>query len=276
MRRFSAILRETLFEVLSNKVLIGFFVIAGLGLLAMIIAINMPETSAKIARLQPTPDFPDTAALETFVREWFSISVGFFFYNSFLIVATIITAGLVPSMMRKGVIDLYLSKPISRTQLLFGKVLGGLIIVLACIIFFVGGVWLIFGVKTGVWDTAPLASMFPIMVSFIGMYGILVFIGVTSESPFLGIIIVFLLAGLVSAMLANRETTLYGLVPGDIGRTVIDLLYVIMPQTSESAEIAGDIMYGKTVTNFFPMIQATFNGLIFFSLAAISFRRKEF
>src|SRR4029079_6843152 len=53
------------------------------------------------------------------------------------------TAHLVPRMQEKGTIDLYLSRPVSRAQLLFSRYLAGLILAASNIVYLFGTIWLI-------------------------------------------------------------------------------------------------------------------------------------
>ncbi len=62
-----------------------------------------------------------------------------------LLVAVIFTAFFIPNMMRKGAVDLLLSKPIHRVSLLIFKYLGGLMFVFLNTAYAVGGVWLVMG-----------------------------------------------------------------------------------------------------------------------------------
>ena len=69
-----------------------------------------------------------------------------------LLIAVILTAFYVPNMLRKGSIDLLISKPIGRTPLLIYKYIGGLTFIFLVSAFTVGGVWLVLALRTGYWD----------------------------------------------------------------------------------------------------------------------------
>ena len=62
------------------------------------------------------------------------------------------TAGAIPDMLERGTVDLYLSKPLPRWQLLLGKYLGAVAVVFANILYFIGALWLISGLRLGVWN----------------------------------------------------------------------------------------------------------------------------
>ena len=68
-----------------------------------------------------------------------------------LLVAVIITAGFIPTMLGKGSLDLVVSKPVGRPRLLLYKYLGGLTFILLLTAYAAAGVWVAIGVRTGIW-----------------------------------------------------------------------------------------------------------------------------
>ncbi|MCI0358215.1 MAG: ABC transporter permease subunit [Planctomycetaceae bacterium] len=69
-----------------------------------------------------------------------------------LLVAILVTAPIVPQMLDPGSIHLLLSKPISRAMLYLSKFLGGCAFVLLCSTYFFVGLWLVMGVRLGIWE----------------------------------------------------------------------------------------------------------------------------
>jgi len=76
------------------------------------------------------------------------------------------TAGIIPEALEKGIVDLYLSKPIARWELLAGKSLGAVSVILANIFYFIGALWLVVGLKAGVWNLQFLVS--PLLMTLSG------------------------------------------------------------------------------------------------------------
>src|SRR5262249_17961118 len=87
-----------------------------------------------------------------------------------LVLAAIIPAFFLPNMLRKGTIDLLLAKPIHRPTLLVCKYLGGLSFMFFTTLVVVAGVWLAFGVRTGLWGTGFLLSIFVLTFQFAIFY----------------------------------------------------------------------------------------------------------
>src|SRR5205823_1792028 len=63
-----------------------------------------------------------------------------------LLVAMIITSFFIPNMLRKGSVDLLISKPLGRTQLLLYKYVGGMTFVFILSVFTIGGIWFVLAV----------------------------------------------------------------------------------------------------------------------------------
>lgn len=99
-----------------------------------------------------------------------------------LLIGVIITAGFIPNMLRKGSIDLLLAKPMGRVTLLLFKYIGGLIFVLINTAVAVGGIWLVIGLRTGIWGSGFLLVGLLIVYFFAVLYAISTFTGVFTRS----------------------------------------------------------------------------------------------
>lgn len=106
-----------------------------------------------------------------------------------LIAGVIVTAGFIPNMLRKGAIDIMLTKPVSRPLILFYKYLGGLCFVLLITTVTVGGVWLAIGLRTGVWAPGILLSIFGITFYFAILYACSTLVGVLTRNAIVSIVL---------------------------------------------------------------------------------------
>ena len=105
-----------------------------------------------------------------------------------LLVSVIITAGFIPNMLRKGTIDLYVSKPIGRVSLILYKYLGGLIFMLLLTTAMVGGIWLTVGLRTGLWSPHFLA-LIPLMTFYFAiLYAVSTLAAVVTRSTVVAIL----------------------------------------------------------------------------------------
>ncbi len=106
-----------------------------------------------------------------------------------LLAGVIVTAGFVPNMLRKGAIDLLLTKPISRPLILFYKYLGGLLFVFLLTAVTVGGVWLVVGLRTGVWAPGLLWCIAGITFYFAILYACSTLVGVLTRNAIVSIVL---------------------------------------------------------------------------------------
>jgi ABC-2 family transporter protein len=106
-----------------------------------------------------------------------------------LLSGVIVTAGFVPNMMRKGAIDLMLTKPMSRPSILLMKYIGGLMFVVILTTIAVGGVWIAIGVRTGVWTPGILYCIGGITFYFSILYAVSTLVGVLTRNAIVCIVV---------------------------------------------------------------------------------------
>lgn len=106
-------------------------------------------------------------ALQVFVIE--SQVVGFVGAAVFLLVSSIMTSFFIPNMLRKGSVDLLISKPIHRWALLLYKYVGGLLFMFLSSVVLIGGFWLVMGLRTNLWAPSFLL-LIPILTFQFAIY----------------------------------------------------------------------------------------------------------
>jgi ABC-type transport system involved in multi-copper enzyme maturation permease subunit len=185
------------------------------------------------------------------------------------------TAGIIPETLEKGIVDLYLSKPIARWELLAGKSLGAIAMVLANIVYFIGAVWVLVGVKAGVWDIQFLAMSLLLAFVFACLYSIVAFFAVLSRNMGLAIIAAFLYLFIISSVLDGRAHGLYMISDNSVYRGIIDGLYYILPQlTTMQHQITAVIL--KQEADWRPFAQSLASSCAIFGAAAALLQRKDF
>jgi ABC-type transport system involved in multi-copper enzyme maturation permease subunit len=100
-----------------------------------------------------------------------------------LILSVIITAFFIPNMLRKGTLDLLLSKPISRPTLFVYKYIGGLTFIFLNAAVAIGGVWLALGIRSGVWAPGFLLCIPVVTFFFAILYAGSALFGLLTRSP---------------------------------------------------------------------------------------------
>lgn len=106
-----------------------------------------------------------------------------------MFLSTIITAFFIPNMLRKGTIDLLLSKPIHRTTLLIYKFLGGLLFMFLNTVVIMTGLWIVLGLQSGVWLHGLLVCIFVLTFQFSIFYSISTLMGVLTRSAIVAILV---------------------------------------------------------------------------------------
>lgn len=85
------------------------------------------------------------AIVEAVIAQLFAGIVGLF-------VALVATAGSIPSLLRKGTVEVLFSRPVNRSSLLVARYLGGCTYVLLLGGVAIGGAWLALSLRTGHWN----------------------------------------------------------------------------------------------------------------------------
>lgn len=116
-----------------------------------------------------------------------------------IMVGLIITAFFVPNMLRKGSVDLVISKPIYRWLLLIYKYIGGLTFMVVLSFFTVLGVWIVVGLRAGIWGPGFLWVIPGIVFYFAILYSVSVLMGTLTRSPIVAILATFTVWGFLYA-----------------------------------------------------------------------------
>lgn len=131
-------------------------------------------------------------ALQTgasFVMTWFVGAIG-------VLVAILVTSPIVPQMFDPGSLHLLLSKPISRWLLFLAKFCGGCAFIFICASYLVTGLWMILGVRFGVWDPKLLLGIPIYLFVFAIYYSVSSLFGVVYRSPIVCIVLTIVFWGM--------------------------------------------------------------------------------
>jgi len=109
-----------------------------------------------------------------------------------ILVTIILTAFFIPNLMRKGSLDLILSKPVGRGELLVYKYIGGLTFMFLVSCIAVGGVWLVMSARSGFWSPVFLLSIPMLTFSFAILYAFSALLGVLTRNAIVAILLTIL------------------------------------------------------------------------------------
>lgn len=272
MNNILTITKYTLREAFTRKIFITFFAVSTL----ILIAASLTAVYASVEDLMPMVQ-QNGEQVDMMAMLVSSVKV--------LIVAPLFGLGLflsifsassfIPNMLEKGNIDLLLSKPVSRNQIIWGKFFGGTIIVLLNIAYLVLGIWLLIGLKFGVWGGYFLLTIPSITFTFAVLYSLMILIGILTQSSILAMMISYLIFVILSPVLVNRENIAM-LFDNAFFARLLDFFYYITPQTTELGDITTKLAEGLPITEYQPIITSVLFMILTLAASIIIFSKKDY
>lgn len=178
-----------------------------------------------------------------------------------------------PELLAPGRIELLLSLPIARWQLLFGTYFGVLVITGLGIAYGAAGLSVLLGVKTGVWSVTLLLGSLVGLAGFAAIYAVMLcvtfFVRSAAVSGAAGVVT------LVLGVLASYRESIMALMEPGFGRMIFSWVMLPMPRlgtlATVSARIAAEqVLEPEVVTR---MLLGT--GVFTFALLALAAWRFE-
>jgi len=213
--------------------------------------------------------------------------------NIGILVAILCTAGFIPSMLRKGSLDLVLARPIGRTRLLLFKYLGGLWFLFLVAAFLVGGCWVGLAIRTGYASPYFLGTALVATALFAVLYAVGTLFGVLFRSaPVAGLLTigVWWISSSIVTVKNMLQFTGADEAPEWL-REGIDILYVLAPATSDFGVLNSKILARSQLSDearqrLFASVQEvdwalSFGSTAVFTLVVLAFavtvfRRRDF
>ncbi len=269
MKNIITVTWYSLREALARKVFIFFFVISILTIIFVGLILYLTGIEKIFAPGMQSDVFTAVNSLEMMFVSPITLIC--------LLLSIFSSASFIPIMLEKGNIDLLLSKPISREQLLLGKFFGGILVVFLNIAFLILGVWLIFSLKFSIWNFEFLLTIFTITFIFSILYSIIVLFGIITKSSTLGMMIAYLLFLIVSPALYTAKYTLSVLIQSSFIKGLIDFAYYFLPKTSElMGKTNYDLASGHGITNYQPILTSLLFLVLTLGISVAIFRKKDF
>lgn len=273
MSVFIALIADTIQEARARWLFWGLFGLSTLliSIFLFVMKIDLVEGAISLMGIESTARHIDIERFVTSSYSW--VSVFLYIWGTFL--AIFASSGLIPSVLEPGRIALLLSKPVSRPALLLGRYAGNILIVAANHVYLVGSIWLIIGLKTGIWHPRFLLSIASSLFIFSVLHCVVVFIGVLSESSALSVMVSVALM-LISALLAQRDTMIR-LLSSDWSRNLWQSLYWVLPKVYDLAAAMRQIILFDRQTDWFtPVWTSAIFGIVVLSSAVYLFGKRDF
>ncbi len=272
MNNILTISNITMREAISKKIIVTFFAISTFVIIVFGLLFTFVATDSFLSGNMVNKNALNASAELVKGLKLFIVAP---LFGGGLFLSIFSASSFIPNMLEKGNIDLLISKPISRPQIILGKFLGGVMIVLLNIAYLILSIWILIGFKFAVWDPSLLFSILTITFTFASLYALIIFIGILTQSSVLAMMLTYLIFFILSPILSARGT-IGVLISNDILKTVLDVFYYIIPKTSELGSLTTELALGYGISECQPILTSlAFLILVLFS-SIIIFSKKDY
>ncbi|MFA5010319.1 MAG: ABC transporter permease subunit [Ignavibacteria bacterium] len=272
----AAFIKGVFKEALAKKILLTIFGFFSLLIILSVFALTNSTVEGMQMMLESSGGNSLREAVLTF-QSYIVAGIPMFMLVSSML---IITSSFIPDMLKKGHIDLLLSKPISRTKIIIGHFLAATLIVLIAFTFLMGAIWILVSSKTGFWNPSFLYSILWFTLIFSVLYSAVMLIGILSRSTILTIIINMLLFFPVSFLLYLANTYFQSdeksIVFGPVAESLLKFFYQILPKPWDMQDITVSFVTQNAVVNYMPLISSLLFMTIMLVLSIWYFNKKDY
>jgi ABC-type transport system involved in multi-copper enzyme maturation permease subunit len=273
MKNILVISWYTLREAFARKVFIFFAVISLIFLIGLAVIFSLVNTDSILTNMNPSGDKFVLAQVITQIQLAITAPLS----NLCLLLAIFASSSFIPLMLEKGNIDLLLSKPISRTQLLLGKYLGGTLVVFINIAFLIIGTWIIILLKFSYWNFNFPLVIFVITFTFAVLYSIVVLFGILFRSSVPGMMIAYFIFLILSPGLVFARLQLKTFSGKEVLKAIVDGLYYFIPKTSElMGTINSNVGQGKPIGDIQPVLSSLLFLILIMFFCDYILKKKDF
>jgi ABC-2 type transport system permease protein len=268
-----ALIRDTFREAMARKIFWGLFALSTLMILFFLFLMRIDIVAGGAATVGQFGRSVATLPAERVVRGVYG-GIATFLYTFGMFLAVFASSGLIPSVLEPGRIELLLSKPLSRTHILLGRYAGNVLVVLLNASYLVLGVWIILGVKTGIWSPVFLVAIATTTFIFAVLLTVVVLIGVLFESAALATMVTVALM-IISPILA-QTSIMMRLLSSEWSRDLWRVLYYIFPKVWELGRMTLDAIQSGTFSGYMPIWSSALFGAVMLGAALAIFARRDF
>jgi len=270
----AALIRDTFREAFARKIFWGLFALSTLMILFFLFLLKIDIVEGAMATVSLFGRATNRSTdLDRLVRGVYGF-IATFLYTWGMFLSVFASAGLIPSVLEPGRIELLLSKPVSRTHILLGRFAGNVLVISSNVTYLALGVWTILGIKTGIWSPAFLISIATTVFIFAVLLTVVVLIGVVFESDALATMVSVGLM-IMSPILAQTSTMLR-LLSSEWSRQIWRTLYYALPKVYDLGKMTLDAIQDRTFSGYMPIWTSGVFGLIMLGAALYIFSRRDF
>ena len=247
MKVLYANIEDVMREAAARWTLVAYFFLSTIFIIIFASAINLDIVDGALAGAKlfgKNVEMHDTISLEKLVMG-FETGFSAFLYFVCTFLAVFATAHLVPRMQEKGTIDLYLSRPVGRVQLLLSRYIAGLILAGSNVVYLMGTIWAIVAWKTHVANPRFLAAGLIIFFVIAVLLAFAFLVGVFTSSTAVSIMTSYGIF-FFGLMLAAHDK-IAAAVSKEWQASLINGLYWFFPKTAELGQAVVAFVGGETL-----------------------------
>ncbi|MBL8111296.1 MAG: ABC transporter permease subunit [Acidobacteria bacterium] len=287
MRTLVANVEEVFREAAARWVLVAYFAISTIFILVFSFAINLDIVDGALAGAKIFGQAVESRDLRNGGIDIEQLVLGFesgfsvFLYIVGTFLALFATAHLVPRLQEKGTIDLYLSRPVGRVQLLLSRYLGGLLLSASNLFYLMGSIWLVVVWKTKVVHPQFFLAALVILLVIASFLSFSFLVGTLTGSTGVATMTTFSLFFL--SLFVAAHDRMAAALDSELAAGLLHGLYWILPKTQEMGKavfalVAGEEAPGRLASalTLSPFLTTAAFGVVCLALASWHFQRKDF
>jgi len=260
-----ALIRDTFREAFARKIFWGLFGLSTVMILFFLFLLRIDLMEGGVAFVSAFGRINGTRDVDKLVRGVYG-GIAAFLYTWGMFLAVFASAGLIPSVLEPGRIELLLSKPVSRTHIL---------LVVSCnIIYLVLGVWTILGIKTGIWSPLFLISIATTIFAFAVLLSVVILIGVLFESAALATMVAAAL--MVMSLILAQTSVMLRLLSSEWSRQIWRTLYYSLPKIYDLGGMTLNAIQSRSFDGFMPIWTSALFAAVVLGCSLLIFARRDF
>lgn len=265
MTKFLAILHDSFLEIKVRKIFYLYWIVALINILVLTL---LPDLQIQGTNIMDSDIIPPEFLNEA-LSHYFSQFFGFF-----MLLMVFGSAGLLPSFLSKGRVELALSKPINRFNLLMMKFFSIFLIQFLVLAVVSSLIWLTIVIRIGTYPSGFFYGLLYAALQFLIIYSIVFFLGLWSNSAGISIMGYFMIY-FAGQLLSAREA-IYPIFNSQTWETVLDTTYHILAKISEVSDNYVAIMTQDGRIDYYPVWSSLLFGVTLLLIGMLIFRRRDY
>ncbi|MBU4487186.1 MAG: hypothetical protein KKD38_09695, partial [Candidatus Delongbacteria bacterium] len=235
----------TIKELFSKKIILTIFVLATVFCLTLVFALNIKiggmdskiilDIFGQTVQNNLNTQSFDAETILGYIQS--GIAVAIFFVSLFI--SLFATSSLFPDMLKKGNIDLILSKPLSRQNIFFQRFMGALTLVAMNVFYIIIFSWIILSLKFQIWNFNFLFSGLIIISFFFNIFAIMTLVAMLLKNGVISLMLTYFIVFILSPIIAAVER--FAVLDNSFYKIIVGVLHNTLPKVSETVILINSV-----------------------------------